>query len=73
MTPAGVKCLLCPQGYGGDYQREDNLTAYQAIVDEGITFIDTAEVGAEEPLNYLRFTQPLYKVTQYGWPGIRCC
>ncbi|CAK0787581.1 hypothetical protein CVIRNUC_010803 [Coccomyxa viridis] len=31
-------------GYGGDYQREDNLTAYQAIVDEGITFIDTAEV-----------------------------
>lgn len=49
MTSAGVKCLLCRQGYGGDYQREDNLTAYQAIVDEGITFIDTAEVGAEEP------------------------
>ena len=36
--------MLCFQGYGGDYQREDNLTAYQAIVDEGITFIDTAEV-----------------------------
>lgn len=36
--------MLCIQGYGGDYQREDNLTAYQAIVDEGITFIDTAEV-----------------------------
>ena len=36
--------VLILQGYGGDYQREDNLTAYQAIVDEGITFIDTAEV-----------------------------
>ena len=37
--------MRCSQGYGGDYQREDNLTAYQAIVDEGITFIDTAEVS----------------------------
>ena len=36
--------VLMNQGYGGDYQREDNLMAYQAIVDEGITFIDTAEV-----------------------------
>jgi len=43
-TMARKQSMLCIQGYGGDYQREDNLTAYQAIVDEGITFIDTAEV-----------------------------
>ena len=33
------------QGYGSDYQKEDNFGAYQALVEEGITFVDTAEVG----------------------------
>ena len=47
--------LLRVQGYGGDYQREDNLTAYQAIVDEGITFIDTAEVKAFPLLLAIQF------------------
>ncbi|KAK9904950.1 hypothetical protein WJX75_006301 [Coccomyxa subellipsoidea] len=31
-------------GYGSDYQKEDNFGAYQALVKEGITFVDTAEV-----------------------------
>ena len=47
--------LLRVQGYGGDYQREDNLTAYQALVDEGITFIDTAEVKAFPLLLAIQF------------------
>ncbi len=35
---------IATQGYGSDYQKEDNFGAYKAIVDEGITFVDTAEV-----------------------------
>ena len=33
------------QGYGGEYKKDDNFTAYEALVQEGVTFIDTAEVG----------------------------
>lgn len=35
---------IATQGYGSEYQKEDNFGAYRAIVDEGITFVDTAEV-----------------------------
>eukprot|EP01024_Parvocaulis_polyphysoides_P059181 TRINITY_DN638_c0_g2_i1.p2 TRINITY_DN638_c0_g2~~TRINITY_DN638_c0_g2_i1.p2 ORF type:complete len:358 (-),score=31.41 TRINITY_DN638_c0_g2_i1:181-1254(-) len=31
-------------GYGSDYNKDDNLTAYRALIDSGINFIDTAEV-----------------------------
>eukprot|EP01023_Acetabularia_acetabulum_P044936 TRINITY_DN4539_c0_g1_i1.p2 TRINITY_DN4539_c0_g1~~TRINITY_DN4539_c0_g1_i1.p2 ORF type:complete len:359 (-),score=44.84 TRINITY_DN4539_c0_g1_i1:632-1708(-) len=31
-------------GYGSDYDKDDNLTAYKAVIDSGISFIDTAEV-----------------------------
>lgn len=37
--------LLLLQGYGGEYKKDDNFTAYEALVQEGVTFIDTAEVG----------------------------
>ena len=38
------------QGYGGEYQKDDNFTAYEALVQEGITLIDTAEVTSPVPL-----------------------
>ncbi|KAL3146920.1 hypothetical protein ABBQ38_014891 [Trebouxia sp. C0009 RCD-2024] len=31
-------------GYGNEYQKEDNLDAYKAVVGNGISFIDTSEV-----------------------------
>jgi hypothetical protein len=41
------------QGYGGEYQREDNFEAYKALVQEGVTFIDTAEVSTSDKKVYL--------------------
>ena len=32
-------------GYGNEYQKDDNLEAYKAVVGNGISFIDTSEVG----------------------------
>lgn len=38
-------CLLSGYwGYGSEYQKEDNLDAYKAVVGNGISFIDTSEV-----------------------------
>ena len=31
-------------GYGSEYQKDDNLDAYKAVVGNGISFIDTSEV-----------------------------
>lgn len=31
-------------GYGNEYQKDDNLEAYKAVVGNGISFIDTSEV-----------------------------
>ncbi len=31
-------------GYGSEYQKDDNLEAYKAVVGSGISFIDTSEV-----------------------------
>lgn len=54
---ASSECLCLPRprpkpvcflagywGYGNEYQKEDNLDAYKAVVGNGITFIDTSEV-----------------------------
>ena len=41
----GTLLYAAPQGYGGEYQKDDNFTAYEALVNEGITLIDTAEVS----------------------------
>ena len=32
-------------GYGNEYQKDDNLEAYKAVVGNGISFIDTSEVS----------------------------
>ena len=37
-------------GYGNEYQKDDNLEAYKAVVGNGISFIDTSEVGLNTPL-----------------------
>ena len=40
-----VFCLVSGYwGYGNEYQKEDNLDAYKAVVGNGISFIDTSEV-----------------------------
>lgn len=46
MDISSLEISICAvQGYGSDYQKEDNFGAYKALMDEGITFVDTAEVG----------------------------
>lgn len=44
-TSSPIPCLFSGYwGYGSEYQKEDILDAYKAVVGNGISFIDTSEV-----------------------------
>ena len=57
-------CWNLWQGYGNDYQRDDNFEAYKALTESGITFIDTAEARPTflEAHTLIKFRDPICAV-----------